>query len=97
MNILEAFKQFLIDKECLESYTHYLEVSDYSPKDEYNHAYWFIVDAFDWELTKEGVLFWSSKDDEWKMIAKNYDQSIKYTFAQILEYLNTEVESLWTD
>ena len=97
MNALETFKQFLLDNGCLESYTHYLEISDYSSKDVYNHAYWFIVDAFDWELTKEGVLFWSIKDDEWKMIAKNYDQNVKHTFKQILKYLNTEVESLWTD
>ena len=97
MNALETFKQFLIDKECLESYTHYLEISDYSSKDEHNPAYRFIIDAFCWELTKEGSFFWSIKDDEWKMVAKNYDQNVKYTFAQILEFLNTEVESLWTD
>ena len=97
MNALETFKQFLIDKGCLESYTHYLEISDYSSKDEHNHAYRFIIDAFDWELTKEGDFFWSIKDDEWKMIAKNYNTNVRYTFEQILEYLNTEIESLWTD
>ena len=97
MDALETFKQFLLDRECLESYTHYLEISDYSPKDKYNHAYCFVIDAFDWESTKEGDFFWSIKDDEWKIIAKNYDQNVKHTFAQILEYLNTEVESLWTD
>lgn len=97
MNALETFKQFLMDKRCLESYTHYLDISDYYPKDEYIHVYLFVVGAFDWELTKEGDFFWSIKDDEWKRIAKNYDRSIKYTLTQVLEYLNTETESLWTD
>lgn len=46
MNILEIFKQFLIDKGCLESYTHYLKIFDYTSKNEYNSAYQFILDAF---------------------------------------------------
>ena len=97
MDALEIFKQFLIDKGCLESYTNYLKIFDYTSKNEYNSAYRFILDAFCWERTKEGVFFWSSKDCEWRTIAQNYDENAKYTFTQILEYLNTEVESLWTD
>ena len=97
MNALETFKQFLLDNGCLESYINYLKIFDYTSKNEYNSAYRFILDAFCWERTKEGVFFWSSKDGEWRTIAQNYDENAKYTFTQILEYLNTEVESLWTD
>ena len=97
MNVLETFKQFLLDKGCLESYIYYLEIDDYLSLDEYNNVNRFIIDAFCWDLTKEGNYFWSIKDDEWKRIAKNYDPNVKHTFVQILKYLNTEVESLWTD
>ena len=97
MNVLETFKQFLIDKGCLESYIHYLKIDDYSSKDKYNNVNRFIIDAFCWDLTKEGNFFWSSKDCEWRTIIKNYDENIRYNFTQVLEYLNTEVESLWTD
>ena len=83
MNALETFKQFLIDKECLESYTHYLEVSDYSLKHEYNHAYRFIIDAFDWKLTKEGDFFWSIKDDEWKISPETID--VSYDLSKTVE------------
>ena len=96
MEPLEELKQFLIDNNCLESYLYNLKRFKFSSASPYPFNK-LIIYTFKWEATKEGVFFWSSKDCEWRTIIKNYDEHIRYNFTQVLEYLNTEIESLWTD
>ena len=95
MDILAKFKQFLIDNECLESYLYNLKKdnTDFN----YSLTNQFIVSAFSWRDTPEGVLFWQMLNLKW--VHENTDHKNKkyYYFTDLIEYLSEDFERLWTD
>lgn len=63
------FENFLNEKTLLELFNHnynnenaifYFDIYDHT-----NHAYDYIINAFDWDLTEQGESFWYDINDQW--------------------------------
>lgn len=91
--LIEIFKNFLIENHCLESYIQ--NMNNYKPFSAHIEApRSLIIRAFNWADTKEGHSYWSNRHSKWSdLYCSNYTCINRKDLISKLE----DTDNLWED